>query len=69
MNSWIVSIVVLILFAFLVPSSSRWPDAVQHVLGIPGGVDSARKAILGIAVAGVLVVVLVKGLRKFGGRP
>ena len=49
--------------------SSRRPDAVQHVLGLPGGVDSALKAAGGIAAAAALTMILVVGLRKLGKRP
>ena len=68
MNRWILTAIVLILFACLVPWSSQRPDPVQHVLGLPGGVDSAKKAIAGILTAGVLVVMVGRVLRKIGGK-
>jgi hypothetical protein len=69
MNRWLLTAIVLLLLACLVPWSSQRPDAVQHVLGLHGGVDSARKAVAGILTAGILVMIFVKALRKIGGRP
>ena len=69
MNRWMLTVVVLVLLACLVPWSSRQPDAVQHVLGLPGGVDSVRKAIAGILTAGVLAMIIVKGMKIMGGKP
>lgn len=58
MNRYVV-ILLLIALAFLVPLSSRRPDAIQHVLGLPGGVDAAPKAIRGIAIAAAAVIGIV----------
>jgi hypothetical protein len=69
MKRWMLTGAVLVLLACLVPSSSRRPDAVQHVLGLPGGVDSVRKAVAGILTAGILAMIVVKGLRRIGGKP
>jgi len=69
MRRWGLTGIVLVILACLVPWSSRRPDAVQHVLGLPGGVDSARKAVAGILTAGVLVMIIVKGVKRIGGKP
>jgi hypothetical protein len=69
MRRWILTGIVLVLLACLVPWSSRRPDAVQHVLGLPGGVDRAWKAAAGILTAGLLMMIIVKMLRNMGGKP
>jgi hypothetical protein len=66
MKRWYVAAAILALLACVVPFSSRRPDAVQHVLGLPGGVDSALKAFGGILVAAAAIMILIHGLRKLG---
>ena len=61
----VILILLLIALAILVPLSSRRPDAIQHVLGLPGGVDSAPKAIRGIAVAAAAAVGIVYLLKRW----
>jgi hypothetical protein len=61
-------ITILIMLAFVVPFSSRYPDAVQRVLGLPGGVESAAKVFGGILATALVVMFIAWGLRKAGGR-
>jgi hypothetical protein len=62
-------VTLLIFLACIVPLSSRRPDAVQHVLGLAGGVDGAIKALGGILAAAALTTILLFSLRKLGGKP
>ena len=57
-------VICLVVLACLVPLSSKRPDAIQHVLGLPGGVDSAPKALLGIGVAAAVVAGLAYLLKR-----
>jgi hypothetical protein len=68
MKRWSLLVVVLMILACLVPYSSKRPDAVQHVLGLPGGVDNALKAVGGILAAAVTLMLVVMGLRKLGAK-
>jgi len=64
----LVVVILLIGLAFLVPLSSKRPDAIQHVLRLPGGVDSAPKAFMGIFVAAAAVVALFSFLKIVSGK-
>jgi len=68
MKRWVFLFVILAALACIVPLSSKRPDAVQHVLGLSGGVDSALKAIGGILVAAATMMMLLFGLRRLGAR-
>jgi hypothetical protein len=57
-------IIILVGLAFLVPLSSHRPDAIEHVLGLPGGVDKTSKAVMGILVAAVTAMSLVFLLKQ-----
>ena len=60
--------VILLALACLAPLSSRKPDAVQRVLGLPGGVDRVLRALEGIAITGTAIVIVLLGLHKLGGK-
>ena len=59
----LVVVILLLGLACLVPLSSKRPDAIQHVLRLPGGVDSAPKAFMGILVAAAAAVALFSVLK------
>lgn len=59
----LVIVVLLIGLACLVPLSSKRPDAIQHVLRLPGGVDTAPKALMGILIAAAAAVALFSALK------
>jgi hypothetical protein len=69
MKRWCLLIFILGALACLVPFSSQRPDAVQHTLGLPGGVDHALKAMGGILTAAAAIMLLMVGLRKLGRKP
>ena len=56
----------LLILACVVPFSSQRPDAIQHVLGLSGGVEGAFKAALGITVAAGAAVLIGAILKKTG---
>ena len=56
-------ILLLAALAFLAPWASRQPDAVQRLLGLPGGSSSVSKAAFGILSTLVVVLVLMQIMR------
>jgi len=56
-NAWLITLI-LGLLCLVVPHSSRAPDAVQTLLGLPGGTDSFFKAMGGMLVTVSLIIVL-----------
>ena len=60
-------VVVLLLgvLCLAAPHASRSPDAIQKVLGLPGGADSFLKAVGGVLVTGSAIYLLGSVLKRF----
>ena len=66
---WLVGVLVLGLLCLAASFSSRAPDAVQKLVGLPGGAESFLKAVGGVLVTASVFFILGSLLTRFRGKP
>jgi len=63
---WVIGgLLILAGLCALAPYSSQSPDAVQKIVGLPGGAESFVKALGGVLAAAAAVLLLGEILRRF----
>ena len=61
---WIWLLFAAVVLALAASYSSQYPDAVEHLLGLPGGTKGITDGLLGILAAGVAVVGILKVIKR-----
>lgn len=65
MKRWLAIGLALMALACWAPFSSSRPDAVQRLIGLSGGTGSVGKALTGIVVVALAVVLIASLLKRF----